>query len=47
MILGHFHRSFNWQYVSGSEFLIRPRPKIVQSLTADNLLIIEAVRFKF
>ena len=41
--------ALNWEYVSGSEFLLRlhPGPRIVQSLTADSSLIIAAIQFKF
>ena len=42
-----FYRSLNLESVSGSKFSVRPRPRIVQFLTANNSLIIEAIDFKF
>ena len=42
-----FYRNLNLESVSGSEFSVRPHPRTVQFLTANNSLIIEAIDFKF
>ena len=41
------HFTVNITEVSESEILLRPRARIVQSLTADNSLITEAIHLKF